>query len=195
MRTLLFIVAALSASCGAASTTPPVPPPTPTCPAYCMAIDTACTAGNQQYGDEATCETACPAFALGKGADTSGDTLGCRMHFVRLAAAGGAAADANCRKAGPGGDGACGDNCAGYCDLAMTFCSEAMGAKIYDSRDACMADCATHATDMPYTSGDPGRTDFGNEVACQLYHAVQASMAPGEHCPSDLALTANTCRP
>ena len=68
-------------------------------------------------------------------------------------------------------------------------------AKIYDTRDACLADCATHGTDAKYTSGDPGRTDMGNEVACQLYHGVQASLAPGEHCLGDLAITALTCRP
>ena len=89
----------------------------------------------------------------------------------------------------------CGDNCGGFCDLAMTFCTAANNAKIYDSRDACLADCATHGTDAKYTSGDPGRTDMGNQVACQLYHGVQASLAPGEHCLGDLAITALTCRP
>jgi hypothetical protein len=150
--------------------------------------------GNQQYGDMATCLTACVAFPVGAGADTAGDTLGCRAHFAALAAGGTSAAAANCTKAGPGGDGACGDNCGGYCDLVGTYCTDANNAKIYDDRAACLADCATHGTDARYTSGDPGRTDQGNEVACQLYHGVQASQAPGEHCPGDLALTALTCR-
>jgi hypothetical protein len=165
-----------------------------TCAAYCAAIQAACTMGNQQYGDEATCESACPAFPMGASGDVAGDTLGCRVHETELAAGGPAAAALHCRRAGPGGDGVCGDNCGGFCDLAMTFCTTANSAKIYDSRDACLADCATHGTDVKYTSGDPGRTDTGNQVACQLYHGVQASQAPGEHCPGDLATTAFTCR-
>ena len=117
--------------------------------------------GNQQYGDEATCNTACAAFPLGTGADTAGDTLGCRIRYTTMAAGGAAAATANCEKAGPGGDGACGDNCGGFCDLAMTYCTAANSSKIYDDRAVCLADCATHATDVRYTSGDPGRTDMG----------------------------------
>jgi hypothetical protein len=150
--------------------------------------------GNQQYGDVDTCKTACAAFAVGTGADTSGDTLGCRMRYTAMAAASAAAAAANCTKAGPGGDGACGDNCGGYCDLIAMYCTAANHAQIYDDRAACLADCAAHGTDAKYTSGDPGRTDTGKEVACQLYHAVQASQAPDEHCLGDLALTAFTCR-
>jgi hypothetical protein len=165
-----------------------------TCSAYCMAIQAACTGSDQQYGDEATCEMACPAFPVGATGDTAGDTLGCRVHETGLAASGATAAAAHCRRAGPGGDGVCGDNCGGFCDLAMTFCTAANNAQIYDTRAACLADCATHGTDMKYTSGDPGRTDMGNQVACQLYHGVQASLAPGEHCLGDLATSALTCR-
>ena len=165
-----------------------------TCDAYCAAIQTACTTSHQQYGDVETCKTSCAAFPTGAAADTSGDTLGCRIHFTVLAGASAEAAATYCTKAGPGGDGACGSNCDGYCDIVMMYCTAANMAKIYDDRAACMADCATHATDATYTTGDPGRTDFGNEVACELYHAVMGSQAPGEHCPGDLALTASTCR-
>jgi hypothetical protein len=170
-------------------------PPVPTCAAYCAAIQAACTISNQQYGDLVTCMTACPAFPVGAGADMAGDTLGCRVHYTTMASASATAAGAWCTKAGPGGDGTCGENCGGYCDLVMMYCTDANAAKIYDDRAGCMADCAAHVTDAKYTSGNPGRTDMGNEVACQLYHAVEASQAPGEHCLGDLALTAFTCRP
>jgi hypothetical protein len=165
-----------------------------TCDAYCTAIQTACTTSHQQYGDLDTCKTSCAAFPAGAAADTSGDTLGCRIHFTQLAGASAEAAATYCTKAGPGGDGACGANCDGYCDIVMMYCTAANNAKIYDDRAACMADCAAHATDATYTTGDPGRTDSGDEVACQLYHAVMGSQAPDEHCPGDLALTASTCR-
>jgi hypothetical protein len=166
-----------------------------TCAAYCKAIQAACTMSDQQYGDEELCVASCAAFPLGTSGETAGDTLGCRLHYTERAMSGAlGAAGANCRKAGPGGDGACGENCGGYCDLVMTFCTASNQAQIYDSRDACLADCATHGTDAPYTCGDPGRTDMGNQVACQLYHAVQGSLAPVNHCLGDLALTALTCR-
>jgi hypothetical protein len=167
---------------------------TPTCAAYCDAVQASCSAGRQQYGDFTTCMSACTAFPVGTGADTSGDTLGCRIHFALLAGASAEAAATYCTKAGPGGDGACGTNCDGYCDIVMAYCTAANNAQIYDDRAACMTDCAAHGTDATYTTGDPGRTDMGNEVACQLYHAVMGSQAPGEHCTGDLALTALTCR-
>jgi hypothetical protein len=150
---------------------------------------------NRQYGDLGTCVLACPAFAEGTASDVSGDTLGCRMHHAKLAAASASAAAASCTKAGPGGDGSCGENCGGYCDLAMTFCTDASHARIYDTREACLADCATHGTDAKYSTGDgPERTDMGNEVGCLLYHGVQSSLFPGAHCLGDLAPTALTCR-
>jgi hypothetical protein len=169
-------------------------PATPTCAAYCDAVQAACSAGRQQYGDFTTCMTACAAFPVGMAADTSGDTLGCRIHFAVLANATAGAAAMYCTKAGPGGDGTCGANCDGYCDIVMMYCTAANNAMIYTDRAACMADCAAHGTDATYTTGDPGRTDTGNEVACQLYHAVMGSQAPEEHCSGDLALTALTCR-
>jgi hypothetical protein len=198
MRRLGLLTCLVFAACGSSSPGAGVDaggtPLALTCAAYCMAIQAACTTSNQQYGAEGTCETACPAFALGTSGDVAGDTLGCRVHETELAAASPAAAAIHCRRAGPGGDGVCGTNCDGFCDLAMMFCSAANNAQIYPSRDACLADCAAHATDMPYTTGDPGRTDTGNEVACQLYHGVMAADAPGEHCLGDLATMAFTCR-
>jgi len=192
---LLALLAAFAA-CGVAAcgSSGPGAPAAPTCESYCAAIQAACTTSDQQYCDLDTCKTSCAAFPVGTGADTSGDTLGCRIHFTTLAAASATAAATYCTQAGPGGDGACGSNCDGYCDIVMMYCTDANNAKIYDDRAACMADCAAHGTDAKFTTGDPGRTDSGNEVACQLYHAVMGSQAPGEHCPGDLALTAFTCR-
>jgi hypothetical protein len=169
-------------------------PATPTCDAYCATIQAACTAGNQQYGDMGTCLLACPAFPASAGGDTTSDTLGCRLHYATMAATGATAAAASCTKAGPGGDGACGENCGGYCDLVMMYCTDEHSAKIYADRAACLADCATRGTDAKYTMGQNGGTSMGNQVACQLYHGVQASLFPGAHCLGDLAPTATTCR-
>jgi hypothetical protein len=166
----------------------------PTCAQYCATIATACTASNQQYSALPECMASCLAFAVGSAADTAGDTLGCRLVHARKAAVSADQAAQHCTHAGPGGDGVCGDNCAGFCDIAMMYCTAANNAQIYDSRAACLADCATHLTDMKLDTGSGPRTDMGNQVACMLYHAQQGAVAPQEHCPGDLALNAGTCR-
>jgi hypothetical protein len=73
------------------------------------------------------------------------------------------------------------------------YCTDANMAKLYDTRAACMSDCATRMTDMKLDTGDGPRTDMGNEVACLLYHAQMGSVAPVSHCLGDLAATAGTC--
>lgn len=189
-RALVMASLAALVACGSSATGPVALD----CPTYCAAIQAACTMGNQQYGDQGTCELACPAFAVGTSGDTAGDTLGCRIHESRLAAAGPAAASEHCRRAGPGGDGVCGENCDGYCDLAMTFCTADKDARIYDSRAACLADCRGHGPSAKYTAASPGATDMGNQVACLLFHGVLASLSPGMHCLPHLAPTAPICQ-
>jgi hypothetical protein len=194
MRCLLLaqfaIVATLISACDAAT---PSPPPTPTCAEYCGVVQLACAPDHQQYSDMDDCMASCLAFPAGAGTDTAGDTLGCRLTYARLAAKGGAALAANCAYAGPGGDGECGTNCEGYCDLAMMYCSAAHDAKLYDTRAACMADCAGRADDTPLNAGAGVRTDMGNTTACLLYHAQMGSVAPSGHCLGDLAIEGGAC--
>jgi hypothetical protein len=155
-------------------------------------IQAACTDSRQQYSNMEDCLASCAAFPAGTAADTAGDTLGCRLAFARKA---GANAAMNCTRAGPGGDGACGQNCDGYCDIAMMYCTEANAAKLYDTRDQCLADCATREDTMKLDTGDGPRTDMGNQVACLLYHAQMGAVAPVNHCLGDLAVgPAGTCR-
>jgi hypothetical protein len=168
------------------------PPGPPTCADYCATIQAACAATRPQYSNDDDCLASCKAFPVGAADDTSGDTLGCRLAFARKAAAGAAMAAAHCTHAGPGGDGVCGENCAGYCDIALMYCTDANQAKLYDTRAACLSDCATRLTDMKLDTGDTARTDMGNQVACLLYHAQMGAVAPSGHCLGDLA--GDTCK-
>jgi hypothetical protein len=186
------------AACGATAATAPdggsdvdaAPAGAPTCADYCAAIEAACIGTHQQYSDRDDCMASCTAFPVGAAGDSTGDTLGCRLSHARDAAR-----DLTvCPQAGPGGDGVCGDSCGGYCDIAMKFCTDANAAKIYDTRAACLADCATRMSTVKLNAGSPDRTDLGNEVACVLYHVQMGAVAPGNHCLGDLALTADTCR-
>ncbi len=201
MRRLIVLALALAA-CGASSD--PAGPDAAgpgdggttaalSCATYCATIQAACTADIQQYSDMADCMNSCAAFPVGAASDTSGDTLGCRTTFANKAATSAAMAKAQCTHAGPGGDGVCGDNCSGYCDIAMMYCTDANMAKLYDTRAQCMSDCARRATDMKLDTGTGPRTDMGNEVACLLYHAQMGSVVPGSHCLGDLAITDGSC--
>jgi hypothetical protein len=163
------------------------------CASYCATIQAACTTDNQQYSDLPDCMNSCAAFPVGGAGDTSGDTLGCRMTFAKKAATSAAMAAAQCTHAGPGGDGVCGDNCTGYCDIAMMYCTAANMARLYDTRAECMTDCARRDTDLKLDTGTGPRTDMGNEVACLLYHAQMGSVVPGSHCLGDLAITDGSC--
>jgi len=188
-RVLLAAFALAAAACGSSGSASdgPSPPPEPTCADYCATIQAACTTNIQQYSNADDCLASCKAFPVGAGGDVAGDTLGCRLTFARMAAASAPMAAAHCTHAGPGGDGVCGDNCTGYCDIAMMYCTDANSAKLYDTRAACMADCATRLTDMKLDTGDGPRTDMGNQVACLLYHAQMGAVAPVGHCLGDLA--------
>lgn len=147
----------------------------------------------QQYSDMDDCMNSCQAFPVGTASDTTGDTLGCRDAYAKKAATNAAMAALHCTHAGPGGDGVCGDNCTGYCDIAMMYCTDANSAKLYDTRVACTADCARRMTDMKLDTGSGPRTDMGNEVACLLYHAQMGSSAPSSHCLGDLSPTDGSC--
>jgi hypothetical protein len=192
---VVFLAMALAAGCGAsgASDTPDGGALALTCSDYCAAIQAACTTTNQQYSDSADCMASCLAFPVGAAGDMAGDTLACRITHAQKAAASAAMAALHCPHAGPGGDGVCGDNCSGYCDITMMYCTAANQAKLYDDRAACMTDCARRMTDVKLNAGTGMRTDMGNEVACLLYHAQMGSTAPTGHCLGDLAITGGAC--
>jgi hypothetical protein len=188
MRATAIIVLALAAcgACGSSEAAQTTSAPL-SCASYCTTIQMACGTDIQQYSDTEDCLASCKAFPFGTASDTMGDTLGCRYTYAKKAAASAAAATEYCTEAGPGGDGVCGDNCTGYCDIAMMYCTAANAAQVYATLTACMADCATHQTDMKLDTGTGLRTDMGNEVACLLYHAQMASTSPISHCLGDLA--------
>lgn len=76
----------------------------PSCADYCAEYLANCKDDLNAYVDEADCLAQCGAWYPGTGADTVGDTVGCRDYH-----AGAAMADAalHCPHAGPGGGGVC----------------------------------------------------------------------------------------
>jgi len=141
-----------------------------TCTDYCTAITAHCTAANAQYSAMDTCMGSCKAFEVGTAADTSGNTLGCRLYH-----AGAAAMDPSlhCAHAGPGGAGVCGGNCEGFCAIAGDAC-----AGTFADDAACATACATYDQTEPYDASDGA----GDTFACRLYHLTVATTLPDPHC-------------
>lgn len=151
------------------------------CNTYCDAITANCTAANAQYSSKESCMGACAAFPVGAAADTSGNTLGCRTYH-----SGAAAMDAatHCVHAGPGGAGACGSNCEGFCAIAVATCPTE-----HPDEATCMTTCMGFADTEPFDAGDVA----GDTLACRLYHlSVAATDAASAmtHCAHTAAMSA-----
>jgi len=159
-----------------------------TCANYCGKIMANCTAANAQFDDMDKCLQSCAKYPMGAVADTSGNTLGCRLYHAGNAAT---TPDVHCRHAGPGGDGVCGMNCDGFCGLVQAVCS-AQATPPYANMAACTTACAGFATTPAYSS----TVTNGNSLACRLYHATNASksaMTAMMHCPHT-AMASATCQ-
>jgi hypothetical protein len=145
----------------------------PTCADYCTTIEAACAAPRDQWSNEATCLGACAAWSVGTIDDMSGNTLGCRNYH-----AGAAEGDpaTHCVHAGPGGAGACGTNCEGFCTLALDACTGAN--EQWATMGECMTECAGYDTAEAYDITDTG----GDSFACRLYHLTAAVGDPDTHC-------------
>ncbi len=123
-----------------------------------------------QYLASNICEAACLTFDDGTAGDTTGNTLGCRQHHAELA---GSASATECPIAGPGGNGTCGSNCTGYCQLMMSACPAE-----YADEAACMTNCATWTGTDSYTVYY--RPAYS--VSCALYGASRATIDPSTFC-------------
>ncbi len=135
----------------------------PTCAEYCKFVTLNCHDINAMYKDEPACLKACAAFPVGAIADTTGNTLGCRLahaHEALELPAG------ECTAAGPGGDGICGQNCDGFCEIAVKFCPQ-----IWGEAKACQADCATFDTNTWYSAN----VVKGDSLACRMFYATMSA--------------------
>jgi len=207
MRTsALFVLGAL-VGCGgnghAVDAAIPVDAAALTCDNYCALIQAGCTGPNAQYtgvdsaATQQSCTHTCVLFASGISADeTSGNTLGCRLHYAVEASDMAAAAPAVCAQAGPVGDvmspspAVCSGNdaCTTFCALEIKACgsqdlplpgdpTDESNASIFQYRNmaSCMSACSGSdgkpAFDKDHASGPAAR---GYSLACRLYQATQA---------------------
>ncbi len=152
-----------------------------TCDTYCDAIAASCTATELQYGSRDACMGLCATFPVGTTGDTTGNTLGCRIHMLTLLDG----AEGTCAAAGPSGTNAAGgDQCADTeCD---TFCNSAL--QVCPTDFTSLADCTSKCTALPICTkpyevpSDTCIPDYGS-VQCRYYHLTAATLDAAEHCP------------
>jgi len=143
------------------------------CQDYCELAMRNCTGDVAQYTDLSTCRATCAAMPLGDPASPTGDTVACRTFQASLAEDPAAHA---CTKAGPGGAGTCGDDCASFCSLAFELCAGRPG--MYADPATCLSACAGFSKTEVYDASDIA----GDTFACRLYHLTAASADPATHC-------------
>jgi hypothetical protein len=161
--------------------------PNDPCVAYCARIigprDGGPVLCPGTYPDVTTCERYCTLAALPAGATSdSGDTLGCRAHYLMMAEMStGTAHTTACTSAGPTGigpspgqTGGCGSGpCATFCDAWAAICSNGNPAD-------CMTAC-TSATDAACRFDWLMRTATVDARYCDLVAFTSTCIVPG--CP------------
>lgn len=175
---LLFV-----AACGGNSSSTPDAGGSGACTDYCTAILANCGTGHAQYSGMDQCMSSCQAFPAGTDGDQSGDSVACRLYHANAAAAD---PDLHCPHAGPSGDGVCGTDCEGYCDLATTYCTGA--SQVYTDRAQCMSVCNATPNTVRFVDAADATLEASDEQVCLVYHAQEGSVAPADHCTGDLAL-------
>ncbi len=150
-----------------------------TCATYCANIQANCTGANIQYNNADSCLGACAAFMQGAAGATSGNNLECRAYHAKAAQA---LPATHCPHAGPSGDGVCGNNCDGFCAIALNACTGANTQ--FASENACQTACTGFANASAHYNST---TTSGNSFACRMYHLSVAATAGGgqanTHCP------------
>jgi hypothetical protein len=162
------------------------------CETYCDQILAYCSGPLEQYRDRAQCLKVCNFLPEGELAGEDNNSAACRLRYAGKARyASGTELAAYCRQAGPGGDGRCGSNCEGYCEIMMSVCTE-NSADVYhfEERAECLDSCSKlPASDIAYSTSDPQVSD-GNHVQCRLFHVTSAAMLDTEeHCEHAVGVT------
>ena len=145
-----------------------------TCSDYCSTIMANCSF--DQYMSLVECNNYCmgtPGWTDGTSADTSGNTLGCRIRHAGRA--GTMDPTVHCPHAGPSGGNTCGTWCEVYCDQVAAHCT---GADEITFTPDCATVCAGYGT-----GGESGDLS-GDTVQCRVTHSgVPASVSSSQHCP------------
>jgi hypothetical protein len=192
-------------------------PVAPDCASYCDEVQANCTGPDSQYSDTAHCMATCASFTVGSSTatDTTGDTLGCRMHYAGAPSASTPATD--CPLAGPAGDRinlpvgtvaafCSGSNvCESFCRLELEACGsqdaplpgnpkDAANNPLFQYRNMtnCLSTCAAFDQTHAYST-----SATGDSLACRFYQATLAAVAVtpdgATHCAQTGAAPSGAC--
>jgi len=143
------------------------------CVDYCNVVMSACQTPNAVYSSQATCLGVCALLLPGSPNEAADDnTIACRKRYAVLAK--NSEPSFNCPRAGPGGGGTCGSNCASYCTLIKKACPD-QGALLTD----CENQCAAFRTVGTF---DVVANHEGDTLECRLVHVSSATVEPATHC-------------
>lgn len=143
------------------------------CADYCGVVMDACTGDHAQYPSLTICLAVCADLPIGSLADTSGDTVGCRLRAAKDVLATGERD--GCYTAGPMGNGICGETCDNYCSLLPKICPE----EVPNLTPDCAASCMSAPSRGPFHVPTP---DEGS-IECRIYHLCNATENAPHHCP------------
>jgi hypothetical protein len=169
-----------------------------TCANYCNLQDANCTVDDDQYGGPGQdwCLATCALWPVGTPADTTGNTLGCRIYHTDTASTvgvqhcshggphGGPADDAHCQDMGE-------DQCNVFCQTAMAACTgtnEQFGGDLNTCQNECLAFPGFSSIDADYSAASSNQNNF----ACRFYHLTAAADDPDQHC-GHIGTTSATC--
>lgn len=147
------------------------------CDRYCTTVMKNCTGDVAVYASREACLGVCERLPRGTEGEVRGNSVACRLHFAESALSTGEPASA-CPSAGPGGNGVCGDNCSGFCAVAVQACKDE-DISIIKSLAGCQTACAK----LPDPGGYTAKIVSGFTVQCRLYHVSAATIDPAQHCP------------
>ncbi len=167
-----------------------VKPSMPGCDDYCKVNLIACSGQDAQYETPAQCSAVCKTFTVGQFADTTQNSLGCRLYHSYNALC---SPDLHCPHSGPGGEGQCGtlptDKCASYCQLAKAVCATGYATTFTGGDTQCVSECQglPDGNAMPETGDTRFTTTYAQTpgtVACRfLALSREAASMDGSHCP------------
>ena len=157
----------------------------PKCADYCAAVQKNCTGDKADYTSPEACAAICAGLPVGAIADTSGDTVGCRLYHANAAASD---ATLHCPHAGLEGGGVCGtDACTAFCEGVKTVCTGTLAPYASD------ADCKTACGKFAVGSGPLAAATSGDTLLCRVYHleaAAVSATAAMTHCAHTGAVSA-----
>jgi hypothetical protein len=147
------------------------------CNEYCDVLDKACdpTGPNAAFRERGYCDGLCSFMGRTESKAQTGNTFDCRLNRAKLARTVGTSDNsAECRSAGAGGNGECGSNCEGYCQLFKDACAAYPDLQ---RGETCIAECDALSIDSTKNAA-AAFTMGADTLQCRLAHLGAASVDP-----------------